>query len=89
MVPCPMLVDYRQFSFLRRLNSSDNSIRREILASGIDAGCIDAHCLLATTHVNPRPAGGGRICPLLVFQNNSKTAADIETKFGEPYPTSI
>ena len=34
--------------------------------------------------------GGGRICPpLLVFQNNSKTVADIDTKFGVPYPTSI
>ena len=39
---------------------------------------------------NPRPAGGGgRICPFLVFQNNSKTVADINTKFGVPYPTLI
>ena len=37
--------------------------------------------------VNPRPAGGGRICPLLDFLNNSKTVADIDTLFlfGVPY----
>ena len=32
---------------------------------------------------------GGRICPLLDFLNNSKTVADIDTKFGVPYYTSI
>ena len=34
--------------------------------------------------VTQRPArrGGGRICPLLDFLNNSKTVADIDTKFG-------
>ena len=39
---------------------------------------------------SPRPAGGAESAPpLLDFLNNSKTAADIDTKFGVPYPTSI
>ena len=40
--------------------------------------------------INPRPAGGGaESAPLLVFQNNSTTVADIDTKFSVSYPTSI
>ena len=36
------------------------------------------------------PLGGGvRLCPLLVFQNNSKGVADIDAKFGVPNPTLI
>ena len=34
------------------------------------------------------PLGGGaESAPLLDFLNNSKTVADIDTKFGVPYPT--
>ena len=41
-------------------------------------------------YLNPRHAGrGSKICPLLVFLNNSKTVADIDTKFGVPYHISI
>ena len=49
LLPCPMLVACRQLSFWRRLHSCDNSIVRALLASG-----IDAHGLLATTHMEIR-----------------------------------
>ena len=38
---------------------------------------------------DPRPAGGGRFCPLPDFLDSSKTAADIETKLSVPSPASI
>ena len=40
--------------------------------------------------VNPRPAWAGKIGPpSWIVYNNSKTVADIDTKFSVPYPTSI
>ena len=42
--------------------------------------------------LNPRPAGGGgaESAPRLPkFRDNSKTVADINTKFGVPYPKYI
>ena len=43
------------------------------------------------SYINPRPDGGGAESdpPSWFFQNNSKTVADIDTKFGVPYPMSI
>ena len=41
---------------------------------------------LNTSHA---PMGGAESAPPVFFQNNSKTVADISTKFGIPYPTSI
>ena len=39
---------------------------------------------------DPRPAGGQNLPPPLPnFRDNSITVADINTKFGVPYPTSI
>ena len=54
--------------------------------------CVPDTCyanILMYFPFNPQPAGGGRICPLPDFLNNSKTVADIDTKLGVPYPTSM
>ena len=38
---------------------------------------------------NQRPARGAESAPPVFFQNNPKTVAGIDTKFGVPCPTSI
>ena len=50
---------------------------------------IEMLLFLTNAKLNQRPAGGTESAPLLDFLNNSKTVADIDTKFGIPYPTPI
>ena len=55
----------------------------------ISTNNLGAYFGLDYSKFNTRPAGGGRICPSWFFQNKSKTVADIDNKFGVPYPTAI
>ena len=52
-------------------------------------GPLPFHTTEGFCFVTRAPLGGAESVPLLDFLNNSKTVADIDTKFGVPYPTSI
>ena len=45
--------------------------------------------LLGLEFLTRTPLGGQNLPPFLVFQNNSKTIADIVTNFSVPYATLI
>ena len=58
---------------------------------GTKVGASCPHCPSRFQSIlyNTRPAGEAESAPSYFFQNNSKTVADIDTKFGVPYLTSI